>query len=68
MIPRYSPPDMVALWSADTRYATWLEVELAACEAMEGAGLVPAGTAAAVRAREPKLSAERIEAIEATTR
>lgn len=59
---------MVALWSAETRYATWLEVELAACEAMEGTGLVPAGTAAAVRAREPKLSVERIETIEATTR
>ena len=68
MISRYSPPDMVDLWSASTRYATWLEIELAACEAMEGAGLVPAGTARAVRAREPKLSAERIETIEATTR
>jgi adenylosuccinate lyase len=68
MIPRYSPPDMVDLWSAETRYAIWLEVELAACEAMEGAGLVPAGTASAVRARGPKPSAERIEAIEATTR
>jgi adenylosuccinate lyase len=59
---------MVALWSAETRYATWLDVELAACEAMEGAGLVPAGTAAAVRTRDLKLSAARIEAIEATTR
>src|SRR5687768_10342813 len=68
MIPRYSPPDMVALSSAETRYATWLDVELAACEAMEGAGLVPAGTAAAVRAHDLKLSAARIEAIEATTR
>ncbi len=68
MIPRYSPADMVALWSAETRYATWLEVELAACEAMEGAGLVPAGSAEAVRAKGPRLSAERIESIEATVR
>jgi adenylosuccinate lyase len=68
MIPRYSPPDMVDLWSAATRYATWLEVELAACEAMEGAGLVPAGAAAAVRALDVRPSPERIEAIEAVVR
>ena len=36
MIPRYTPPDFAELWSDRTRYAIWLEVELSACEAMEG--------------------------------
>jgi adenylosuccinate lyase len=68
MIPRYSPADLVELWSADRRYAIWLEVELAACEAMENANLVPAGTAAAIRAKNVKLDADRIEEIERTTK
>lgn len=68
MIPRYTPADFAALWSAETRFATWLEVELAACEAMELAGLVPSGTAQTIRARKLKLDASRIEQIEQTTR
>ena len=72
MIPRYSPADLVQLWSADRRFATWLEVELAACEAMETAKLVPAGTAAAIRKtftdKDLKLDADRIEEIERTTK
>ena len=68
MIPRYSPPELVELWSDKTRYDTWLEVELAACEAMEEEGLVPAGTARAIRDRRPALDPEAIERIERTTR
>ena len=68
MIPRYTPDDFAELWSARTKYRTWLEVELAACEAMEAAGLVPAGTAQAVRPVLDRLDAERIDAIELTTR
>ena len=61
MIDRYSRPELAALWSDATRYALWLDVELAACEAMEARGTVPAGTAAAVRARaHGKLDAARI--------
>ncbi len=71
MIPRYTPDDIGALFSPATKYQTWLTVELAACEAMESAGLVPAGTVAAIAAdgtlRE-RLSADRIDEIEATTR
>ena len=51
MIPRYTPKDMAALWSSARRYEIWLEVELAGCEAMEHAGLVPEGTAAKIRAK-----------------
>ena len=68
MIPRYTPPDFAALWSSSARYATWLEVELAACEAMEADGLVPAGTAKSIRDKEISLDADRIDAIEKTTK
>jgi adenylosuccinate lyase len=68
MIPRYTPPEFSDLWSAATRYATWLEVELAACEAMEVDGLCPAGTARALRERRLALDPARIEAIERTVK
>ncbi|HEY3356267.1 MAG TPA: adenylosuccinate lyase [Polyangia bacterium] len=67
MIPRYTRPELAELWSDGRRFATWLEVELRACEAMEADGLVPAGTAAAVRGRV-RLDPERILEIERTTR
>ena len=68
MIPRYTPPDFEALWSPARKYATWLAVELAACEAMEAEGLVPAGTAREIRARRVTLDPARIDAIEQETR
>ncbi|MCA9665397.1 MAG: adenylosuccinate lyase [Myxococcales bacterium] len=49
MIERYSRPDMRRIWSDQTRYETWLEVELAVCRAMEAREMVPAGTADRVR-------------------
>jgi adenylosuccinate lyase len=68
MIPRYTPKEFAALWSPERRYATWLRVELAACEAMEHEGTVPEGTAAAIRAQDLRLDPDRIEAIEAETK
>ncbi|MCS6898410.1 MAG: adenylosuccinate lyase [Myxococcales bacterium] len=70
MIPRYSPREFVEIWSPESRYATWLEVELCACEAMEVSGLVPAGTAASLRAMNltPRLDTARIEEIESTVK
>jgi adenylosuccinate lyase len=68
MIPRYTPAEFAELWSPKTRYQTWLEVELAACEAMEAEGLVPEGTARAVRAQDIRLDPERIDAIERTVK
>ena len=68
MIPRYTPKDFAELWSAERRYAIWLEVELSACEAMEEAGLVPAGVAARIRDKKLVLDAARIEEIERTTK
>ena len=73
MLDRYSTPEMKRLWSEANRYRAWLEVELAATEAWEGLGEVPAGTAGRIR---QKLSnaplddrfAARVAQIEAETR
>ncbi len=68
MIPRYTPADFKQLWSDAQRFEIWLEVELAACAAMEAAGLVPVGTAGSIRELKLELNAERIDEIERTTR
>src|SRR5690242_7176721 len=69
MIDRYTRPPLAAIWSDARRYEVWLRVELAACEAMEAAGTVPAGTAAAVREKAAgKLNPPRILEIENRTR
>ena len=68
MIPRYTPADFEELWSDKTRFDAWLSVELAACDAMEEAGLVPKGTAESIRKQRLVLDPERILAIEQTTR
>src|SRR4051812_46566500 len=68
MIPRYTPKEFAELWSDRVRYETWLEVELCACESMESEGLVPSGTAQAIRAQGITLDPEAIDRIERTTR
>jgi adenylosuccinate lyase len=68
MIPRYTPKDFAELWSDARRFATWFDVELSACEAMERAGVVPVGTAAQIRPFRDKLNPSRIDEIEAVTR
>jgi adenylosuccinate lyase len=64
MIDRYTPPDFAALWARATRFAVWLDVELAACAAMEAEGTVPQGTAARIRDQRITLDPDRIDAIE----
>ena len=66
MIPRYTSPEMGAIWSDQRRYETWLEVELAATDAMAGAGVVPKEEARELRARA-RFDIARIEAIEQIT-
>ena len=53
MIPRYSPPDMAALFTDAARFELWLEVELLATEAQALLGVVPAEDAAICRAKAP---------------
>jgi adenylosuccinate lyase len=66
MIPRYTHPEMGAIWSEQRRYETWLEVELAAADAMAAAGLIPADAASELRAKAA-FDIGRIEEIERTT-
>jgi adenylosuccinate lyase len=66
MIQRYTNPEMGAIWSDQRRYETWLEVELAAADAMAEAGLVPREAAAEMRAKGA-FDIARIEEIEAIT-
>ncbi|HZR10851.1 MAG TPA: adenylosuccinate lyase [Myxococcales bacterium] len=71
MIPRYSRPEMVALWTPERRYQTWLQVELAAGRAMADAGLVPREAIEACAAKAGTFTAQdaaRIDEIEKTTR
>ena len=68
MIPRYTPDEFLELWSDKARFDVWLEVELAGCDAMEDAGLVPKGTAASIRAMNLKLDPAAILEIEKTTK
>ena len=51
MIPRYSRPEMAAIWEPENRYRIWLEIETLAAEKMAELGIVPAGVPEALRAR-----------------
>lgn len=66
MIPRYTHPEMGAIWSERRRYEAWLEVELAATDALAEAGLVPMEDAKVLRERAA-FEPARIEEIEQTT-
>jgi adenylosuccinate lyase len=66
MIKRYTHPEMGAIWSDQRRYETWLEVELAAADAMAEAGIVPAEAARDLRSRAA-FDVARIEEIEQVT-
>jgi adenylosuccinate lyase len=66
MIRRYTHPEMGAIWSDQRRYETWLEVELAAADAMADAGIIPKDAAHELRIRA-RFDAARIEEIEQVT-
>src|SRR5438067_13270997 len=71
MIPRYSRPEMVRLWTPEHRYQTCLEVELAAARAMAEAGLVPREAVEECARKAPSFTAsdaERVDEIEKVTR
>jgi adenylosuccinate lyase len=68
VIPRYSLPEMAALFTDEARFEMWLEVELLAVEGWAEVGVVPAAAAAAVRARAPKVTPELVAAVEARER
>jgi adenylosuccinate lyase len=63
MITRYSRPEMARVWSDESRFGAWLEVELAATEVLCDRGVVPREALAAIRARA-RFDVGRIDAIE----
>ena len=66
MIPRYTHPDMGRIWSEQHRFETWLQVEVAAAEAMADAGIVPLEAARDLAAKG-SFDIDRINEIEQTT-
>ena len=69
MIPRYSRPEMVAIWSPETRFRIWFEIEAHACDAQAALGVIPKANAEAVwRAKDVQFDVARIDEIEAVTK
>ncbi len=69
MIPRYSRPDMTAIWDASNKFRIWFEIEAHACDALANLGVIPKEAAAAVWAKGNKpYTAERIERIDTIER
>jgi adenylosuccinate lyase len=66
VIPRYTNPEMGRIWSEQRKYETWLQVEVAAAEAMAEAGIVPAEAARELKSRGA-FDIARIDEIEKTT-
>jgi len=69
MIPRYSRPDMVAIWDPATKFRIWFEIEAHACDAMADLGVIPRENADAVwKAKDVEFDVARIDEIEAVTK
>ena len=69
MIPRYSRPEMTAIWSPETKFRIWFEIEAHACDAQAALGVIPRENAEAVwRAKDANFDVARIDEIEAVTR
>lgn len=67
MINRYTRPEMGSIWEDENRYAKWLDVEIAACEAMSEEGTIPAKSLKVIK-EKAGFSVERIMEIEEETR
>ena len=66
MIPRYSRPEMVAIWSPETKFRIWFEIEAHACEAMAELGVIPKEAAKTIweKGSAAQFDVEKIDAIE----
>ena len=67
MIERYSRKELKNIWSDENRYKIWLDIEIAAAEAMEKLKIIPAGVAKKVRSKA-KINVARILKIEETVK
>ncbi|MBT8418038.1 MAG: adenylosuccinate lyase [Silicimonas sp.] len=69
MIPRYSRPEMTAIWSPETKFRIWYEIEAHACDAQAALGVIPKENAEAVwKAKDTEFDVARIDEIEAVTK
>ena len=69
MIPRYSRPEMVNIWSPETKFRIWFDIEAHACDAMAAIGVIPSENAKAVwKAKDVEFDVARIDEIEAVTK
>ncbi len=65
MIPRYSRPEMTAVWQPETRFRIWFEIEAHACDAQAALGVIPQSAADAVwKAKDVSFDVARIDEIE----
>ncbi len=67
MIERYTTPEMHDLWSEQTKYQTWMEVEIAVCEALAEFGYIPSEAVPTIRERA-RFDPQRIAELEQETR
>jgi adenylosuccinate lyase len=71
MVPRYARPEMTAIWTPETRFQIWFEIEAHATDALADLGVVPKEAAAALWtwwATDPAIDVAAIDAIEAVTK
>jgi adenylosuccinate lyase len=78
MLPRYTRPEMAAIWAPENRFRIWFEIEAHACDAMAELGIIPKDAAKAIWAggkkamgalqADPKGNVEKIDAIERVTK
>jgi adenylosuccinate lyase len=66
MIPRYARPEMTAIWSPETRFRIWFEIEAHAADALSELGVIPKDAARIIweKGAKAKFDVERIDAIE----
>ncbi|MGZ6009096.1 MAG: lyase family protein, partial [Rhizomicrobium sp.] len=70
MIPRYSRPEMAAIWSPETRFRIWFEIEAHAADAMAELGIIPKDAAKTIwaKGKNARFDIARIEEIERETK
>jgi adenylosuccinate lyase len=70
MIPRYSRPEMVAIWSPETKFRIWFEIEAYACDALANIGVIPKESAQLIweKGGAAEFDVARIDEIEAVTK
>lgn len=69
MIPRYSRPEMTAIWDAQNKFRIWFEIEAHACDALANLGVIPKADAQAIWERAPDaFDVARIDEIERITK